>query len=615
MPFDETSVDRDIGRDLLQLEAWEKRLKTVGSELDTLGHATEHAFLSVGARLSDFYERALTISRQSSSVASSFSGEDVATATQGLQDLLENSRSFFKKTRNDSDQDVEMLQGILKTMEGIRKPIAGFRKIVKNLSILSISTKIESAQLHDDGHDFTTIADDVERLSVLINSSSADILSRAKDVSGSVEHALAGVLTLQTRQKEKVRSILDRTHTTLAFLIEKNVSSAETVNRISTEFETITRNIGEVVSSIQFHDITRQQVEHVKEALDVAAAALSSRLGDRSAITGADIDELTLDTRAVCALQKAQLADSGFQFAGATKSIKENLRGIAAAIADVYALLEKLAGVQDETSSSFFTSIESEVSSAVNSFQEFGEGIRRLSKTVEDLTETVRDMSKFVDDIENIGMDIELIAVNARIKAARTGSEGAPLGVIAEAIQRLSADAQIQKGAMSDELKEIISTVDRLHSLTSTSSNQQTTETTEMLKNLDSLLGVLRSMNKSALSLLSSIQEQGRRLAADMESTAGSITVQEEFGAKVSKGIESIEVVIAESRKILPEGDESKGAGLLKSLEKNYTMYSERNVHESYRKANGADPAPFAPPAASIESQLDAHFADNVELF
>lgn len=611
----ERVANRDLDKDIRKLAEWRERLEEVGHDLNTLGRATEHAFLSVGARLSDFHDRALAISRQASSVASDFSGEDVATATQGLQDLLESSGAFLLRTEGDSDEDVGMLQDILKTMEGIQKPIAGFRKIVKNLSILSISTKIESSQLHDDGHDFTTIAEDVERLSVLISSSFVDILARAKEVSASVEQALIGILAIQARQKEKVRSILDRTYATVRSLIEKNLSSAETVNRISLELETITRNIGEVVSSIQFHDITRQQVEHVKDALDVAAASLSSRIENLRSSDGAeDIDEIVLDTRAVCSLQKAQLADSDSQFGKATRSIKENLRGIAATIIDVYGHLEKLAGVEDATSSSFFSSIESEISSAVLSFRDIGEGIRGLSKTVEDLTATVREMSKFVGDIETIGMDIELIAVNARIKAARTGSEGAPLGVIAEAIQRLSADAQVQKNAMSDELKEIVSTVDRLHSRTNLSSSEQTTETAGMLKDLDALLGVLRKVNKSAVSLLASIQADGRRLAEDMESAADSIAVQEEFTAKIARGLEKLETTVAESWVVLPEGGRSKGIDLLKSLEKNYTMYSERNVHESYEKANGAETDPGRP-VMNADTQLAAHFENNVELF
>ena len=324
-------------KDAQQLASWKNRLLEVGGELDSVSKAAEETFLSVGHRLSDFYGRAKEISKRSSAVAAGFSGVEVTSAIDGLRDLIDRSSAFLVKAEQDFRRDVGVLQGILKTMASIHKPITGFRKIVKNLRILSISTKIESAQLHENGDGFTTIADDVERLSVLISDSFADILARAGVVSGSVEKTLSGVLALQGEQKEKARSILDNTRKTVTSLIEKNTASTETAGRVSMELERITDSIGEVVSSIQFHDITRQQLEHVKEALDVVAERLGGRLQALDA-PGHDGDMVALvrEARAVCTLQEAQLADSGEQFTGAAQSIIGNLQAIAATIKGLY---------------------------------------------------------------------------------------------------------------------------------------------------------------------------------------------------------------------------------------------------------------------------------------
>ncbi len=53
--------------------------------------------------------------------------------------------------------------------------MANFRKIVKKLKILGISTKIESAQLKKMEIDFVNLAGDVEQLSELIHDKSAEI--------------------------------------------------------------------------------------------------------------------------------------------------------------------------------------------------------------------------------------------------------------------------------------------------------------------------------------------------------------------------------------------------------------------------------------------------------
>jgi len=607
-------IPTSTGEDAQHYRLWEDQLKSVGHDLSALGEETEHAFLSVGRKLADFYDRAREISTTSSAVVGSFSGDEATAAIQGLQDLLARSNGLMAQTEDEFSRDARVLQDIQRITESIHKPMLGFKKIVKTLGILSISTKIESAQLQEEGHDFVTIAEDVERLSVLINSSSADIAARAGYLNSLVTRTLSGVLALEASQKEKVRSVLDKTHGTLTSLTEKNASSTVTAHQISGELKTITNSIGEVVSSIQFHDITRQQVEHVKEALDLAADRFAGVLNSEACEPeDGRIARLAMEAKAMCKLQEAQLIDSQAQFTGAASNIIDNLTDIARTIKGIYGHVERLAGVEGETSSSFFSMIEAEMSSAIACFGEIGDGIHELSNAVEGLSGIVGEMSRFMEEIEEIGLDIELIAINARIKAAHTGAEGAPLGVISEAIQKLSIDARSCKTAVSDVLKHIVSTVETLNSQTSISSGDQASETNGLLRELDGLLRGLRAANGTALSLLASIEKEGRKLAADIESAANGITVQDEFAGRIENAVSTLGSIIAQSATLLPQGGEAEGLKTLKNLERNYTMLSERSVHESFSKLGqeGTEHLPIAQPAINSE----AHFEQNVELF
>ncbi|HIJ94804.1 MAG TPA: hypothetical protein HPP94_03490 [Desulfuromonadales bacterium] len=78
------------------------------------------------------------------------------------------------------------------------------------------------------------------------------------------------------------------------------------------------------------------------------------------------------------------------------------------------------------------------------------------------VAQTICDIAIFVTDIETIGSEIDLIALNAQIMAAHTGSEGAALCVLAEAIKRLSDEAIHQTDSVASILKKIHSATELL---------------------------------------------------------------------------------------------------------------------------------------------------------
>ncbi|MCX5811776.1 MAG: methyl-accepting chemotaxis protein [Proteobacteria bacterium] len=578
-------IDQPLDKNSGQLFDWKNHLKMVGDDLYTLAASTEKEFLSVGNNLQDFYNRATAISELSSSLASSMSGNEIVNIINGLRELLNNMQGYIVQAEAEFSQGITALQDIINIVDNIYKPISGFKKIVKTLKILGISTKIESSQLRQDNNGFVTIAEDVEKLSILINSRFTEIFASAGLLENTVKQTLSRVVSLETQQKGKAQSVLDNTHATIASLAEKNTSSVMTAAHISGGLETITGNIGEVVSSMQFHDITRQQLEHIKEALDVLCSRLDAGTNDTNSLEISENNNLKKairDTNTVCELQKIQLLDSEENFINAVHRIINNLEGTARNIIGIHEDVQNIAGSEDESSSSFFTKIEGGVLSAISSIREIKNTVLELSITMESLTETVDNMSKFINDIEEIGSEIQLIAVNARIKAAHTGEEGAPLGVIAEAIQNLSGDSGIQKIEVADILKRIVATVETLHQNISLNKKEQETETDILLKNLNGLLERLGRTNDMVKSYLGRIQKEGKALARDIEKVASGITVQEAFSKKIEQAMTVFDLIISQTQELLPEIDNHEKIEMLKNLENNYTMHSERNNHKAY---------------------------------
>ena len=180
--------------------------------------------------------------------------------------------------------------------------------------------------------------------------------------------------------------------------------------------------------SLQFHDIVRQQIEHI-----VAAFNSVMMMSSDQQIGAPDLD-INEEFGAVTELQAAQLQHSADELEAALNRIASSLGGIVMDITELVGDIRKIAGVAGEADSSRFSRMASDLAVVNESLQECSEGNRQLLTAIEDVEVTVQTVAEHIEVIENVGSEIELIALNSQIKAARTGIEGAALAVLAEAI-------------------------------------------------------------------------------------------------------------------------------------------------------------------------------------
>jgi methyl-accepting chemotaxis protein len=601
---------------------WKEQLLQMGSALHNLATTTESDFLAIGGSITDFYQRACETTDMLSSLIGIMSGDDITHTIDGLRDILARIKENISNVEGEFAHELESLQRTLGIVDTIKSPLENFKKIVKVLKILSISIKIESAQLGQDQAGFVTLADDVEKLSLQINEKLISINASTLLLKGIIEENIAQILSLEKSEQRQVSGTLDTIGLSLTSLEEKNESSRKGTDLISNESGEISRHIGEVVSSMQFHDITRQKIEHAQEVLVGQAEKLRPFLAAETD-TGVSSDnhepaymDVVSETYYACELQKAQIDDSRKQIVMAIDNIGEHLTRIARNVNEVSQETRNLAGLTDQASSSSLTTIEKGLSAAISSLREGDEASRALSAAMDNFLKTATDMSGFVDAIEDISVEIELIALNARIKTAHTGKEGAPLGVVAEAIQRLSLDANAQKIAVSTTLKDVMSATAEIQSHVRKDLGHQAAENDDMIKNLNEFAGMLRKVNNEIITLLNEVSYSGERLSGDIERLVSSVTVHEKFVTVISDTVSALDSMLAEFRLKVPGVDSKNRSKYLQHLESNYTMQSERKIHTSIMGSKpGHEVHDKTTSHIKPSPEADKELGDNVELF
>ena len=589
----DTTTTAASGAELAKFSAgWATALGGVAAELGVISGATEDEFLAIGSRLQDFYQRGTETAGLASEMVGEVAGDHVTSAMDGLGEMLNDMGLYVNRAQNEIDGSARTLREILGLLDEVGGPLSGFKKVNKVLRMLGISTKIESARLGQSAAGFDTLASDVGDLSVQVNDKAAIILSRKDELARTIGQTLTGVLESGLQQHTQVLGILDKTRGSLESLTAINARCSSSVAGVSAMSDEVSRNIGEVVMSMQAHDIVRQQIEHVARTLSELQQKLSSGQA------GAE------DAACICELQTAQLRHAAGELNAAVHTIIDSLREVARKQSGLSSQTSSMAGVANQAGGNFFSDMERDISVASEALLESTKVNRSLCTAMGSVVDTVAEITNFVGDIEKIGEEIKLIVLNAQIKSADTGEEGAALGVLAEAIQRLSIDAIHHTGAVSGTLQAIIGVTQSLNEGVSCEATVLESEVHGMVASLSSLLDVLRRVNESLRRSLSRMDDAVLRLSGDIEQVTGGITVHHKFSKVLERAVETLAVVIREAHQLAPG---SAGSTSLEEIASRYTMLSQRKIHS---KVVGATPAVPAP-AVSFDDDLGG----NVELF
>lgn len=606
---------------------WVRGLEKVGTDLKELNESTEAGFLAIGDKLQGFYSSAGEISRMSSSVAGLMAGEEIGGAIDGLQAIFER----IEKLESGSEASAEKLKQVLGILDEMHEHLAGFEQTARVLRVLCVCTRIESARLGDRDIGFSTLAGDVDKLVEEIESKCTHLMEHSGNLSDLIRRTLANVLIIEAKQQGRARIIRESTLSNLVSLTDRHGSSSTGMQEISTRYKAISRSIGEIVSSLQFHDITRQRMEHAGSAIE----ALMKEESPTSGSTRRPAGSLHHLRRAgdMCELQAAQFRHARDELVSAVLNIISNLQGIASNVAQIAEETQKMVGAADELGRSFLSELENGFSSINRALCGYSESSNELSSAMGSVGSTLSDMSVYAADIESIGTKIKLIALNAIVKSCHIGDEGAALGVLAEAIHRLSVETCHRTATVCESFKSIIAAAEALTVGIGTQDGGRIEEVDSLSETLKNLLDRLRNLNGSIVSLLTRMDEEGRALSGNIEQTVSSIDVHERVDQVLSGVVAQLEEVVALSHSLAPASDDSDREDQLKELEASYTMEGEREVHkamvssaQSGKRAEGiVDISVEAEPVKADEvvdicgsgsdSGGEEDLGDNVELF
>ena len=628
-------------------------LQEMGKELDLLTKSTEDDFLLMGEMLQKFYERSSVMAGISASVGRLMTGEEMEAIGEGFRRLV----GRIETLESDSRRSAEMLRHLLGIRSQLCSRLSGFQQTIRSLRVLGVSTRIESARLGERDIGFSILADEVGKLAQEIEDKCSHLSARAESLGVLIDQTLGKVSDIEANRHAQGLLILGNTMSNLRSLTERHELSAKCAADVSNRYEAVTRSIGEIVTSLQFHDITRQRIEHARDAL--VAVADGERTGGKSGhrgensgdnpgsedgngdkscpVSGAAQTWGSTDKASerqslcgdICTLQIAQLGSARNVMVSAVENIVAHLRKVANAVKDAAEETREMAGAADKAERSFLAEVEAGLTSVVSTFSAYAETGRDLSKVIGSVSDTLSDMSAHTGEIKAIGEKTKLIALNAIVKASHIGDEGVTLSVLAEAIHRLSIETRRQTDTVTDALRSMTLESEALTGGVGAGGEGGAADASSLEQELKALLGSLGSLERDIEALLGRVNEEGATLAEDILSALEKVQVHHRVDGAISGVVARLQGIVSSIGPLNSTGSPSGVTANIQALEASYTMKEERDVHRSLAEAldasgNGNVPGLAAPPEktgtdgtpeTSSEEGSSEDLGDNIELF
>ncbi|RII28334.1 MAG: hypothetical protein CXR31_00070 [Geobacter sp.] len=587
---------------------WHASLDRLIEELERLPALTESRFLKVGAKLQSLSACLREIEDNAATAGNIMSSEETRAAIRELEETASRLERFFLETDRTSARAFSSLGGILEEFGSILRLMENFKGHVSNLRMLKMLTNLESARHRGGGAGFRNVATDIGNLAQNVDGKSTAIISRIKCLRSEMTKAVAMVAGLDSSQKLLGHKVLGTIRQNIAVLAGMHENCAGTAHDISQRSAAIFRDVGNVVVSLQFQDITRQQMEHAREALVGVRTHLANGMEN-----GPD-EAITRKVEKTCALQSAQLAHSADELLVAVTRIETSLHDISRQAASSAATVKGLFLQADEVGHASLDDIASRLASIMTAFEENVAITSKLAGVMLTVTDAMAEISAFAEDIDYLGSEIRLIALNAIIKAAQAGKNGSGFSVIAETVKRQSEEICGQTATITDTINTISQHVADMTA--GTAGDTGKAEAAQCGEHLTATITRLGEITDALTDLLARTDHAADSLTATIDEALAALDNRETMATLRREVISRLDRLAlnerAERRSPISPGTASS----LEDATRRYTMVSEREVHLSFEASLTGRRETEAMRGNGLTGRATAdHFENNVEFF